>query len=595
MTQSPAINWFFKVRDCKSLHTAGFAFAVNLILFTAFAMFASPCYETNDDLGMMRTASGLRSGEPSEYLVFSNILIGQVLKRLYQATDTINWYSLYLYFAHFVACTSLLFVFLRRHCSALSVFLFLLLFVTFELRLLLVAQFTSTAAVLAISGLLMVLLANADEEDLPFFVPLLGILWIVLAAMIRDKACLLAMLISTPLVLNILWVFRSKRIILFLCASVVLSFAAIGYNRAVYLQHDGWRQYLEFNSVRGQIHGNPIGDALFDTREGPYYHKLGWSQNDAAMFYRWFFADDKIYSTDKLKRIVDHFSSASRPSGERLQYLRRQLDRVAPYIYATLFNVLLGVGLGYGQRLRVARVPLLTILFATMVIVFLAASLRLPDRVTLSALFIINAIIFFWCLSAHHTAPVPKYSDSWLARTVKIGLLVVLLFGYEFSLYYLSCDLIRLNDANRQDQQSYARLIDDLTSDFAQSGQQPVFVVWGAAFPYEWTPLFSDNRALSHLPIINLGWSTHSPLYRQSLKRHSIENIYQALYERPDVYLIAWNDALPLLVTFVEEHFGETIMIESIRTYMNNFPSRSGQIYVTVSKAFRKPKTTGSN
>ena len=53
-------------------------------------------FESNDDIGMAHIVSGVTTGTPSAELIFSNILIGSVLKFLYGLTDRVNWYTLYL-------------------------------------------------------------------------------------------------------------------------------------------------------------------------------------------------------------------------------------------------------------------------------------------------------------------------------------------------------------------------------------------------------------------------------------------------------------------------------------------------------------------
>ncbi len=58
-------------------------------------------FESNDDVGMAQIVSGVTTGTPSAELIFSNILIGSVLKFLYGLTDGVNWYTLYLLGAHF--------------------------------------------------------------------------------------------------------------------------------------------------------------------------------------------------------------------------------------------------------------------------------------------------------------------------------------------------------------------------------------------------------------------------------------------------------------------------------------------------------------
>src|SRR5579859_979179 len=71
------------------------AAAINLALFAAILATFTLGYETNDDVGMAQIASGVMTGKPSAELIFTNLVIGETLKQLYQWSDRVNWYTLY--------------------------------------------------------------------------------------------------------------------------------------------------------------------------------------------------------------------------------------------------------------------------------------------------------------------------------------------------------------------------------------------------------------------------------------------------------------------------------------------------------------------
>lgn len=48
-----------------------------------FLVCATPVYETNDDLVMQLIASGFYTGHPDAHLIFTNILIGWILRSPY--------------------------------------------------------------------------------------------------------------------------------------------------------------------------------------------------------------------------------------------------------------------------------------------------------------------------------------------------------------------------------------------------------------------------------------------------------------------------------------------------------------------------------
>src|SRR5690242_15637487 len=99
----PRIVGLLKVR----LKLISLAALINGLLFLIFFACVTPGYENNDDLGMQLIASGFYTGHPSECLVFTNFLLGLVLRCLYQVSVTHNWYLIYLVTVHYIASTAI--------------------------------------------------------------------------------------------------------------------------------------------------------------------------------------------------------------------------------------------------------------------------------------------------------------------------------------------------------------------------------------------------------------------------------------------------------------------------------------------------------
>src|ERR1700685_1393602 len=174
------------------------AVAANACLFAVALTCLAPGYETNDDVRMASIASGVSTGHPSQELVRSNVLIGGVLKRLYEWTDAVNWYTLYLLAVQFATMTGLLYAFLRVRSSRLSFVLFVLRFAQFEAGLLLLLQFTSTAATAAVVGVLLLMASSTEEAGRSRVALAYGAVLIVVAAMMRARSLSYALVLLAP-------------------------------------------------------------------------------------------------------------------------------------------------------------------------------------------------------------------------------------------------------------------------------------------------------------------------------------------------------------------------------------------------------------
>ena len=97
---------------------------INFVLFCLIYFFFTASFQTNDDVGMMLEAAGVAiAAEPTEYLLFSNVLIGILLKNLYQISTSVAWYGWYLVGSLFVAHWAILYVILKRNPNFTAIFL----------------------------------------------------------------------------------------------------------------------------------------------------------------------------------------------------------------------------------------------------------------------------------------------------------------------------------------------------------------------------------------------------------------------------------------------------------------------------------------
>ena len=199
---------------------------------------------------MAQIVSGLTTGTPSAELIFSNILIGSVLKFLYGLTDRVNWYTLYLFGAHFLALTGLLWAFLRLQPSRTAAILFALLFVEFEVALLLRLQFTSTAILAAVSGIVLTLSRDETSGRRSMLATCCGAALVILAGLIRPDAMYYAIVLLLPLFAYEALFFRRWRPFVVIGLSVVAVATASALDGWHYRSDPAWREFMAYNRAR---------------------------------------------------------------------------------------------------------------------------------------------------------------------------------------------------------------------------------------------------------------------------------------------------------------------------------------------------------
>ena len=167
------------------------ALTVILVFGLVFAIF-EPGFDTNDDAVMNMIVAGKGYGlAPDEHMVFTNVLIGFVLKYLYTVFPTVPWYGGYLLAVHFVVQVTMLYCVVRTRYTRLRLRLYLAYFAAAELYLLNNLQFTSTAFLAGQAGILLLMLAmrrSSSEGRWLVRVSALGIIARLFGAFVTDSS-----------------------------------------------------------------------------------------------------------------------------------------------------------------------------------------------------------------------------------------------------------------------------------------------------------------------------------------------------------------------------------------------------------------------
>ncbi|RYY88694.1 MAG: hypothetical protein EOO15_08315 [Chitinophagaceae bacterium] len=141
---------------------------VNLLLFGAALLLLHPVYGTVEDVFVLYQLSGGFGNPPTELLHYNHILnplLGFLLKTLFKAAPSVNWYTLALLSAHFMAGSVMLACLLRRYTVAWALLFYGCFFFVFEYRLLDAINFSNTSLLLALGGL--VLFFSEGQKETP--------------------------------------------------------------------------------------------------------------------------------------------------------------------------------------------------------------------------------------------------------------------------------------------------------------------------------------------------------------------------------------------------------------------------------------------
>jgi hypothetical protein len=536
-----------------------------------------PSYETIDDVLMTMAVSGKGiSLAPDQHLVFTNILIGDVLKWLYTTAPSLPWYGLYLLAVHFVAQSAILYCALtigrtvsNERQTGVRLGLYLLCFGLVELQFLNRMQFTTTAFVAAEAGVFSLLLAwrrrvlNPDASVLGPVTTAVALL--VLGGMIRLESLAMALLAAGPLVL--LFVQGASRRTLIPCGvaaivAAVLVAGAVVHDRSAYEQDPQWQGYRALNRLRGNFHDSSF--TYYAPETASVFARAGWSENDHAMIARWFSDDAGLYNSEKLTGIVSAYPwRASRDMSFLAWDALRDIGRNRTVLAVLLALPFVLMMIPRGEQ---ARATVLASALATLPLLVLVVWLKKvpPERVYLPIVsFPLWAALvsFAWPFPTSENAAsrfsVVEYVQSWwiwaawrrLPTKFEIAT-TMLIAAVVMGDFHQVRQTMRVAKARAELKQFLSEV---------RSDGRKLCVMWEAALPLDLVSPLDTLDEWSDLPMLSIAWPQCTPWQEAIKRKFRISNLARALYERNDIILIATDDHRKLFQTFAQEHFGAQV------------------------------------
>ena len=92
------------------------------------------------------------------------------------------------------------------------------------------------------------------------------------------------------------------------------------------------------------------------------------------------------------------------------------------------------------------------------------------------------------------------------------------------------------------------------------SDKDKIYISWGATGLSNKTIFFYNPYYKTRFNKVSLGWTTHSPHYYKILNYYSIENIYEDIVERDDIFIVCMDNEVEMFREFMLEHYDRQIL-----------------------------------
>ncbi|MFY8000601.1 MAG: hypothetical protein ACOVSW_18555 [Candidatus Kapaibacteriota bacterium] len=610
---SLSLGWFdiLEQRLAFTFSPAIVAFGVNAILFALMYTFFKPEFNTGDDKAMMLLAAGkLIALEPTEYLIFINILLGHLLKGLYTIFPHISWYPLLLITGLFAGYTAMLYAILKRRANYGVVALYASAFAIIGGYMLLELQFTMTATVLGFGGIALLLLpVEKAEMDTPLLriflnrlqsIPAwLGMALLVLAAMVRWQSFLLVLACVVPLfVVGLL--FRQERLSRIISCGLLtlaslLALSAEGYHQYRYA-HWGNFNYLEFNRLYGEF---------FDFKrflrvpwhEDIIYERLktsaGWSPIDYEMFQNECYFSDSVYTIEAMQRLLEShdqyqrdasFNPASAYYDGTQTFIKEQRQQLWQRQKTTLLSdgclcalAFCLVCILFSQMEIATMISVIAVLGAIFGVLFYVNYLTLMRDAAERVFF--PLWIYLALLPLLVMRPLKNTSNQRHHAFVRNVLGSVAALLCLFAVGYGSRTIFGQYQGITSEIQGAEGRLQTVVAKLAPQ-KENLYVIWAYGFPFKELSPFCDLRVFDNFHALWLAWMQKTPTSHQMLQAHGIGDFYRDIVSKPSLFFLLsanqlFNQLLryPLLLSlYLYQHYdiGLTSEEKSIKFLMGD-------------------------
>jgi len=502
--------------------------AFNIVFFSLSAYFLPANFEENDDVAMCLIASGAYTGVPEPRLVFIHYFYGLVLTFFYKAFREVEWYTLSFCVIHVISLTIIVYSFLKLNKSKLIKSVSLILLYALELTIIQSLQFTTTAAIAAFAGIILIFKRKR-------FYDVCGIILFFIGTFIRFDSAMLVMLLMLPFYVYKVFPDVKKNIKLIIPVAVCIlgAFLLQVFDKQAY-NVENWSYYRDYNEERGFILGNSgrvsiINDLPNDISQVDYY------------LFLYHFIDGKFFNLEKLKEIRGLIADIS---------FSEKSKNILPFInnYRWILSLIIisaGLFFFFAKKRKRKLFILFYLIYLFIIMLYITLDGRINQRVFMSIFFPVLYFLYY---------KVPIFSKKGLNITYSfILILLSLLFIdniYKIGRYrnYVKETVIKEQGA------------------LLQSVKNKNITLLGFAADLQSENLcgpFEISKYFRNFSLAGSGWTTNSPYNAGGFES------YLSLVER-DIYLFIASPnqfAIPLIQESLKNNYDcETEVALAART-----------------------------
>ncbi len=539
----------------KSLYIA-------MISYTIWALcvcFGYVSYDVNDDAGMNMAAAGAY-GCFSQYLVYTNVVLGYLIKFMYVIFPGVNCYLWFYLITDLIAIIVLAVSFSEKlslkQSVVMTVFLNLLLAGDFYIHI----HYSKSAVLYVVSASIYLIVLTGRGRKLEIGAYILATILFVLGFCVRIQSfesvlpfILVAFTFSCINDNNKKWYKKGFLFMIPLLASIMCFF--INYH-AYYMTE--WRDFKVSDDIMIKI--RDFGMYSYDQCPEKYDAE-GITENDFNMILHWMWNDPEEFNEMKLRKLdrigkeslrSGAFWSSSAAKGTIKEFVSRVNNRSIAGLLIAIILLSLLVG---NKKLIIQNTLLFGIAFIEYYYLILKG--RFFWRVEI-IIWLAAVLLCGYFLIAHLTERVA-------VNEVDIGRKCRMTSAGIFAVLIVTCVFIKSEVfdnsryTNGDNEYGEFQTILQANSHFVMYNVADYGMLMGAKNIFD-----IDCKYLDYYKnITEMGASGNSPSGRYFAKQKKIDNPAKALFECDDVYFVGDSESKNVLLSYLEEKYGPGITVHS--------------------------------
>lgn len=523
---------------------------INAVFLILLVVIMYPVFETNDDLTIMEMVSGAWNIQDA-HVVYQNYLLGKLYVLLYSLTKCVPWYGLIQYVFLWMAFSAIVYVIMKRLPKEFSLTLSVLVLCFFGYECYIEMQYTKTAGVLTIAGILLIFQeCTAEIRSKKLLIS--GIVLSCIGSMYRFEQFVACVALMSGLGIFQILKGRKKdifkqvgRSLFWVIVMLGISFGLKGLDTYIYQSDPQWKQYTEYNELRTELLDYDFPDYEENEEE---YTELGITEDAYKLWSHWNFGDPDLFNIETMKKLVS-LTSRKALNGELIDNFLDKFPKKyfqTPVFYCVLLILLLGI-LERKNSLEKYGTWIYEIFLFMGLYFYLYWQGRYDRNHVDVSLWLAVLLVMIWTLDG---------TRQWFEKQTGIVLCATVLIFSQYQWY----GSWRGNAA--QVTVDGKSVLEDLKDDPGH-----LYITKSKTLDYSsgYGPLDLMPKGISgHFTYFG-GWETDTALWKQKLACYNVVNLYKDSINNEKVRLI--DDEIDVTINYIHTYYDENAKAVQVDTY----------------------------